>query len=53
MFIDVGTDIPNGWVKGRASAGPNNGRKWVNDGVNNVFLKPGEDIPDGFFPGRI
>ena len=28
------------------------GRMWVTDGVNDKFLKPNEQIPDGFYKGR-
>jgi hypothetical protein len=28
------------------------GRKWVTDGINDIFLKNNEQIPDGFYCGR-
>jgi len=28
------------------------GRRWVTDGVTNLYLKPGEEIPENYKPGR-
>lgn len=28
------------------------GRRWVTDGETNLYLKPGEEIPENFKPGR-
>jgi hypothetical protein len=29
------------------------GRRWVTDGKTNIYLKPGEETPENFKPGRI
>ena len=55
--------IPDGWIKGRYQTMTSEqieklrnaviGFKWINNGKINKQIKNGQDIPDGFKPGRI
>jgi hypothetical protein len=53
-MIDKDLPLPEGWVRGRINFNPNTtqGRKWYTDGIKDLFLKPSERVPDGFYRGR-
>lgn len=38
--------------KRRGDKNPCAGRRWVTDGKTNIYLKPGEETPENFTPGR-
>lgn len=48
LFIDAG------WVLGHVTdTQKQSKKKWYTNGVDNIIIKQGEEIPDGFKPGRI
>ena len=62
--ISSSADIPDGWYKGFSEKTKQNmalvrklpsseGRKWVNDGMQNRYLKKGEPLPSGWVYGRL
>jgi hypothetical protein len=65
--IDKGTEIPEGWYKGRHSPwlkGPRDssnhprtktclGNKWYNNGIDSIQIRPNDSVPEGYYHGRI
>ena len=49
-FFD--TEVPEGWVRGSLSKS-SSGYKTYNNGIENIQIKQGDDIPKGFVLGRV
>lgn len=49
---EVGSYLQQGWVKGNCLDHQKAEKKrWYNNGTENLLVKEGEDIPEGFVPG--